>query len=389
MGYRTYSTGVQRWEDLQVKIWKGGLETVNEAFIGVECIVSTEVIEHLQPHILPAFAPMLLGVYHPRFLLITTPSYTYNARFTAPTSPPSARKGFPDPTKRTDRIFRHHDHKFEWTYDEFVKWCNEAAETWGYEVKVSSVGRAVEVDPWGREEELGGASCVAEFRRIDGGEDEREHRGRAIISSLNLAAPLDDGSPPNHSHSLLATHTHPSHPSSQHPLPLPTIAQRAKSKMEEYREAFMRMEELWFERDVSIACGGWIEMLVRAIEECPDLVLKKEGDEVGGRTRRSNWVVELVGAADIVPRDLWAGAGGNRSLDFVPQDWTPGEGPHELPDETSDEFDYEGESTGADDADVSWGESEEEEGEPGWGRQVIGGACWVIGARMVSSLVQV
>jgi hypothetical protein len=43
MGYRTYSTGVQRWEDLQVKIWKGGLETVNEAFVGVECIVSTEV----------------------------------------------------------------------------------------------------------------------------------------------------------------------------------------------------------------------------------------------------------------------------------------------------------------------------------------------------------
>lgn len=43
MGYRTYSTGIQRWEDLQVKIWKGGLETVNEAFVGVECIVSTEV----------------------------------------------------------------------------------------------------------------------------------------------------------------------------------------------------------------------------------------------------------------------------------------------------------------------------------------------------------
>ena len=42
-GYRTYSTGVQRWEDLQVNIWKGGLETVNEAFVGVECIVSMEV----------------------------------------------------------------------------------------------------------------------------------------------------------------------------------------------------------------------------------------------------------------------------------------------------------------------------------------------------------
>jgi hypothetical protein len=304
---------------------------------------------------------MLLGVYHPLFLLITTPSYTYNARFTAPTAPPSARKGFPDPTKRTDRIFRHSDHKFEWTHDEFLQWCNEAAETWGYEVKVSSVGRAVEVDPWGREDELGGATSVAEFRRIDGSggeEREREHRGRAIISSLKL----DLGSPPNHA--LLATHPHPAHPSSQHPLPLPTIAQRAKSKMEEYREAFMRMEELWFERDVSIACGGWIEMLVRAIEECPDLVLKKEDE---GQTRRSNWVVELVGA-DIVSRDLWAGE--NRSLDcVVPRDWTPGEGPHELPGGSSDEFDDEGESAGVD-GDVSWGESEGEGEEPGWGGQL-------------------
>ena len=310
---------------------------------------------------------MLLGVYHPLFLLITTPSYTYNARFTAPTAPPSARKGFPDPTKRTDRIFRHSDHKFEWTYDEFVQWCTKAAETWGYEVKVSSVGRAVEVDPWGREDELGGASCVAEFRRIDDGKqsgEEREQRGRAIISSLNLAL----GESPTHA--LLATHTHPSHPSSQHPLPLPTIAQRAKSKMEEYREAFMRMEELWFERDVSIACGGWIEMLVRAIEECPDLVLKKEDE---GVIRRSNWVVELVGA-DIVPRDLWAD--GKRSLDdCVPGDWTPGEGPHELPGGSSDEFDNEGESTGAD-GDVSWGESEGEEGEPGWGSGWGGQLGW-------------
>lgn len=40
-GYRLH-TGI-RWEDLEVSVWKGGLETVNEEFVGVECIVSTEV----------------------------------------------------------------------------------------------------------------------------------------------------------------------------------------------------------------------------------------------------------------------------------------------------------------------------------------------------------
>lgn len=42
-GYRPFYRGVQRWEELLAKVWKGGLEVVNEEFIDVECIVSTEV----------------------------------------------------------------------------------------------------------------------------------------------------------------------------------------------------------------------------------------------------------------------------------------------------------------------------------------------------------
>ena len=74
---------------------------------------------------------MLLGVYHPRLLLITTPSYTFNDRFIAPDAPPGTRRGTPDPTGRTGRIFRHWDHKFEWTVEEFTEWCEEVAEDWG------------------------------------------------------------------------------------------------------------------------------------------------------------------------------------------------------------------------------------------------------------------
>lgn len=89
-----------RWEPLQVKIWHGSLESVNPEFVDVECIVSTEVIEHLPPSILPIYSPMLLGVYHPRRLLLTTPSYTFNARFTPPDI--IERSGYPDPTGRTN-----------------------------------------------------------------------------------------------------------------------------------------------------------------------------------------------------------------------------------------------------------------------------------------------
>lgn len=33
----------QRWEELEIKLWEGGLEVINEEFVDIECIVSTEV----------------------------------------------------------------------------------------------------------------------------------------------------------------------------------------------------------------------------------------------------------------------------------------------------------------------------------------------------------
>src|SRR5262245_37679977 len=101
-----------------------------------------------------------MGVYHPRLFLVTTPSFTFNARFTPPDS--TRREGYPDPTGRTERIFRHPDHKFEWTVEEFKTYCAAAAQEWGYEVSCSTIGYAVEQDDWGRDELLGGASQVAE-----------------------------------------------------------------------------------------------------------------------------------------------------------------------------------------------------------------------------------
>lgn len=46
-GHRFFHSSIQRWEDLTAKIWKGGLQAINDEFIDVECIVSTEV--YVQP----------------------------------------------------------------------------------------------------------------------------------------------------------------------------------------------------------------------------------------------------------------------------------------------------------------------------------------------------
>ena len=301
---------------------------------------------------------MLLGVYHPQFLLVTTPSYTFNARFTSPDAPKSARRGYPDPTGRTDRIFRHHDHKFEWTREEFTTWCEETAKEWGYSAQQTSIGRALNQDPWERDEELQGATSVVVFRKLGDMDNwERERKGRTLIQSLGL-----DGTP----HEALVIHKHLAHPATMKPTSLEDIAQKVKSKMEEYREGFMRVEELWFEQEIAVMCGGWIEMLVRAVEECPDLVLRNEVD--GVKQGGSMWSVELVGGVNDP-----GFAEGNRSLDFIPEDWTPGEGPHDSFDEMSDVS----ESAGME-GDVSAGTSENEsddnsdEETTGWGSKQEG-----------------
>ena len=63
-------------------------------------------------------------------------------------------------------------------------------------------------------------------------------------------------------------------------------------------------------------------MLGRANEECPYLVLRNEVDCIKRLGGRSMWSVELVGGINDP-----GFAEGDRSLDFMPQHWTPGEGP--------------------------------------------------------------
>ncbi|KAI0775322.1 hypothetical protein BD413DRAFT_654272 [Trametes elegans] len=272
-----------RWESLEVKLWEGSLAHANAEYVGVECVVAMEVIEHLPDDVLRAFAPVVLGAYHPRVALVTTPSYTFNARFTAPNAPLGARVGWPDPTGRTARVFRHHDHKFEWTADEFARWCRAAADEWGYDLELGGVGRAQEVDEWGRDDALGWASQVAAFTRREGAEWEEVRAKR--VRDLNISCtPGAQGG-----HKLLATHQHPAHASSGRPATLEAVGDLVVKCMAQFREESTALHELWFHNDeVPVACGGWIDWLVRAIRLHAGLSLRRESTSHEGE-----WTVHL------------------------------------------------------------------------------------------------
>lgn len=285
-------------------------------------------------------------MYHPKHCIITTPSYTYNARFTTPTAPAHVRKGFKDPTGRTNRIFRHDDHKFEWTIEEFAEWCTTEAQKWGYKVHLSDIGRAVQVDEFGRDEQLGGASLVAEFTRESQQPDKQmESRARELIASLKANEPA---------HELLAQYTHQAHSAARKPEEdFSKIGDQVKACMEKYRESFMRLEELWFEHDISTLCGGWIEFLVRAVEEHEGLILKR--DVLG----RENWLVELAGGMD----PAWA-EDSEHIIPHMSPDWLPVEDADT--DWGSDEARWGEDADASSEAGgqtVAWGEEDEDDDE--------------------------
>lgn len=70
--------------------------------------------------------------------------------------------------------------------------------------------------------------------------------------------------------------------------------------MERLEESLMRFEELWFEQDIAILCGGWIELLVDAITKDERLTLRKENS-----SKKEKWRVELIGGMQKMETPLW------------------------------------------------------------------------------------
>lgn len=235
-------------------------------------------IEHLTNDVLVHVAPIVLGVYRPRVFLVTTPSYTYNQRWSPPGVPDP--KGYLDPTGRTDRVFRHSDHKFEWTVDEFVQWCTSVAQQWGYAVETATIGIPKEQDPWGRDGILGGATQVASFRRLDNhfSKAVREHGAQAVRSAINEP------------HILVTRHYHEAHPRAGCPADAREIEEAIVLKFQQWRDTVFGVHELWFADNLPVLCGGSIDVMLDTAEQSTKLELQR----VAGQ-RRENWKIQLVG----------------------------------------------------------------------------------------------
>jgi 3' terminal RNA ribose 2'-O-methyltransferase Hen1 len=108
----------------RVRLVHGSLTYRDERLQGWDAATSIEVIEHLDPYRLDAFAQCVFGHARPSAAVVTTPNSEYNALF------PSLAAG----------RFRHPDHRFEWSRDEFKEWASGIHDHFDYAVTFRPVG---------------------------------------------------------------------------------------------------------------------------------------------------------------------------------------------------------------------------------------------------------
>lgn len=132
--------------DLQrrrIELLQGSLVYRDDRLKGFDAAAVVEVIEHMDADRLPSFEQALFGHARPRAVVITTPNAEYNALFD---SLPAGR-------------FRHPDHRFEWSRQEFEHWAASIARVHGYEVRFEGIGAA--------DSALGAPTQMGIFTRAD------------------------------------------------------------------------------------------------------------------------------------------------------------------------------------------------------------------------------
>ena len=123
----------------RIELLHGALTYRDQRLAGFDAAALVEVIEHLDESRLSAVERMVFEFARPKTVVLTTPNRDYNALFE------TLEAG----------VFRHSDHRFEWSRKELQSWANKVVNTYSYKVQIKPIG---EVHP-----ELGAPSQMAIF----------------------------------------------------------------------------------------------------------------------------------------------------------------------------------------------------------------------------------
>ncbi|XP_015606108.1 uncharacterized protein LOC107272936 [Cephus cinctus] len=128
---------------LTIRLYEGSVTHADRKLENCDAVICIELIEHLYPDTLMDFPYNVFGYIKPRVVVVTTPNADFNVLF--------------------DNFsgFRHPDHKFEWSREQFRDWAeNIVARYPNYEVTIQGIGDG----PAGTEH-CGSCSQMAVFHR--------------------------------------------------------------------------------------------------------------------------------------------------------------------------------------------------------------------------------
>lgn len=100
----------------------GSLFYCDERLRNKDVIVLSEVIEHIDEARLPKIMKTIFTQYLPKVLIVSTPNSEYNAVYDL------------------EGKMRHSDHRFEWTREDFHKWCATLSDKYNYKYSIKGIG---------------------------------------------------------------------------------------------------------------------------------------------------------------------------------------------------------------------------------------------------------
>jgi len=128
----------------RIHLFHGSLTYRDKRLNGYDAVAVVEVIEHLDLPRLATFERVLFEFAKPKTIVLTTPNAEYNVKFETLSA----------------GTFRHKDHRFEWTREQFQGWAERQAERFGYTVRFLPIGQ--------EDASLGSPTQMGVFERVNG-----------------------------------------------------------------------------------------------------------------------------------------------------------------------------------------------------------------------------
>ncbi|KAK7267183.1 hypothetical protein RIF29_19848 [Crotalaria pallida] len=153
---RNSDPALQRADVKSLILYEGSITKFGSGLHGFDIGTCLEVIEHMEEDQACLFGDVALSYFCPKILIVSTPNFEYNVvlqKSNMIQEDESDEKRLLQSCK-----FRNHDHKFEWTREQFTQWASDLAARHNYIVDFSGVGGAADVEP-------GFASQIAVFKR--------------------------------------------------------------------------------------------------------------------------------------------------------------------------------------------------------------------------------